>query len=928
MNITVNIPENSVDSATVAGKKITVYFPVQENTVITVLEKGVLFGIQGAAGPGVAAGGATGQVLKKNSNFDYDTIWGNLDKASVGLGNVDNTSDLDKPISNAVQIALNLKEGVITSGTIAQYWRGDKTFQTLDKTAVGLSNVDNTSDANKPISNATQTALNAKQSTISLTTTGASGAATLASNVLNIPNYTLSGLGGQPLNANLTSISALTYASTSFVKMTAAGTFALDTNTYLTSESDTLASVTGRGATTTNAISVGSLTSNGSITASSSLARGNYINNTLVASANNDILVGLDINPTFNTGSFTPVARYALRILNGNIDVANGTNLTIGGVTAINFGNALTLLSRGLSQNINFQLGGGTQVGQFTGTTGNLLLQNGGTFTDAGYRLDVNGTTRLNGLQTFQGTTASDSAQLGSELLTTGTGTNWTGTGFSTGYTHTTGSTATLTSTLAAVVGNLYQIAYTITGRTAGSVSIDFGGATTSGITATGSTGPKATTTGTVVITPTTDFDGTLVLSIKIISVSSAITTWKNSSGTNVNELRTNTNNNLFLGLNSGYYTTNGSNNVGISINALNSNTTGINNIGIGTNTLNSNTIGASNISVGTNALNSNILGSQNIGIGESALFSATSSSFNIAIGRTAFLNLTSGNDNVAIGITAGRFIADLVTNLTSSNSSIFIGNSSRPLANSQTNQIVIGSSAVGLGSNTTVLGNSSTVTTALYGNLLLGTTTATGAGLTVSSSITASSAIARGVYFNPTLTAAANNDVLVGLDINPTLNTGSFTGISQYALRVVGNMVMSTGTYLIMGYNSTGSTSEQILFSGGRSWIGFDTATSGLNLGSVSTRTISFGLGNSGASTTYGRFFATTGNFLLQNGGTFTDAGYRLDVNGTVRIQNVLTLGSLSADPTGANGMIYYNTTSNTFKVYQNGAWKTITAI
>jgi hypothetical protein len=66
----------------------------------------------------------------------------------------------------------------------------------------------------------------------SLTTTGSSGAATLISNTLNVPNYTLAGLGGQPLATNLTSLAALTYASTSFVKMTAAGTFALDTNTY------------------------------------------------------------------------------------------------------------------------------------------------------------------------------------------------------------------------------------------------------------------------------------------------------------------------------------------------------------------------------------------------------------------------------------------------------------------------------------------------------------------------------------------------------------------------------------------------------------------------------------------------------------------------------------------------------------------------
>jgi hypothetical protein len=85
-------------------------------------------------------------------------------------------------------------EPTITAGTTGDYYRGDKTFQTLDKTAVGLANVDNTSDANKPISTDTQTALNAKQDTLTLTTTGTSGAATLVGATLNIPQY--SGGGG------------------------------------------------------------------------------------------------------------------------------------------------------------------------------------------------------------------------------------------------------------------------------------------------------------------------------------------------------------------------------------------------------------------------------------------------------------------------------------------------------------------------------------------------------------------------------------------------------------------------------------------------------------------------------------------------------------------------------------------------------------
>lgn len=56
----------------------------------------------------------------------------------------------------------NAKEPSITATTSADYYRGDKTFQTLNKTAVGLGNVDNTSDTNKPVSTLQQTAINAR----------------------------------------------------------------------------------------------------------------------------------------------------------------------------------------------------------------------------------------------------------------------------------------------------------------------------------------------------------------------------------------------------------------------------------------------------------------------------------------------------------------------------------------------------------------------------------------------------------------------------------------------------------------------------------------------------------------------------------------------------------------------------------------------
>jgi hypothetical protein len=79
---------------------------------------------------------------------------------------------------------------------------------------------------------------------------------------------------------------------------------------------------------------------------------------------------------------------------------------------------------------------------------------------------------------------------------------------------HTSG-TAALSNSLAAVIGQQYTISLTITGRTAGSISVTFGGATTAGITASTNLDVLATGVGNLVITPLTAFDGTVVVSIK-----------------------------------------------------------------------------------------------------------------------------------------------------------------------------------------------------------------------------------------------------------------------------------------------------------------------------------------------------------------------------------------------------------------------------
>lgn len=59
-----------------------------------------------------------------------------LSKSDIGLGNVDNTSDLNKPISTATQNALDLKEDKSNLGELAYK-------DNLSKSDVGLSNVNN-----------------------------------------------------------------------------------------------------------------------------------------------------------------------------------------------------------------------------------------------------------------------------------------------------------------------------------------------------------------------------------------------------------------------------------------------------------------------------------------------------------------------------------------------------------------------------------------------------------------------------------------------------------------------------------------------------------------------------------------------------------------------------------------------------------------
>lgn len=120
--------------------------------------------IIGASNVAISGASVTPSALTKTDDTNVTLTLGGtpstalLQAVSLTLGWAGTLAD--SRIASAA--TWNAKEPAITAGTTGEYWRGDKSWQTLDKTAVGLGNVDNTSDSSKPISTATQNALDLK----------------------------------------------------------------------------------------------------------------------------------------------------------------------------------------------------------------------------------------------------------------------------------------------------------------------------------------------------------------------------------------------------------------------------------------------------------------------------------------------------------------------------------------------------------------------------------------------------------------------------------------------------------------------------------------------------------------------------------------------------------------------------------------------
>jgi hypothetical protein len=559
---------------------------------------------------------------------------------------------------------------------------------------------------------------------------------------------------------------------------------------------------------------------NNSVTATTAIARGANLTPTLTAAANNDVLVGLDINPTFTVGAFTGVKQYQINIAgNANINGVNQINLFRNGAGILSGLSTQTVLSS-VSSTAPILFGLNTaalQVGQFSATTGNFILQNGGTFTDGGQRLQVTGTSYF-----------SDSVGIGSTALT----------GFS------------------------FRVSKAITGSTA-SIAVRNDGTIQSDVT--------------VLAYGFQTFIGTAAASFTL-GILTHFTANQNTFGlgsTVTNQYGFAASNNLTGATNNyGFYgdIPSGTNRWNLFMNGT-ANNYMAGALGIGTTALTTQNFRISKTITGNNAFY-NFRNDSTVQSDVTAF-----AIYNYTISSTAAASFTIA-DITHYNAAQGTFGAGSVV---TSQTGFFVSSS---LIGATNNFAFKGS--IPSGTNRWNIHMDGTASNYLEGDTAIGTTAlGTATKFTLGGSETAVSAIARGQLISTTLTASANNDVLVGLDINPTFTNGAFTGVQNVAIQIPSN-----GNIKANGFNGSYN-------------INLNTNSSTINGGSGGINFQIF-TGNQG------RFFST-GNLLLQNGGTFTDAGFRLDVNGTARVQGNLSVTGGNALISNTRNLTIYNTADQT---------------
>jgi hypothetical protein len=293
---------------------------------------------------------------------------------------------------------------------------------------------------------------------------------------------------------------------------------------------------------------------------------------------------------------------------------------------------------------------------------------------------------------------------LNRELLSSSgwTSAGWTG-DFTTGFTHTVGNTSILSHTFSGGSSSIYVINIKISNRTAGSIDFRFGSIIRTSLTSSTIIADEAITSSKLNITPTSDFNGTVIVSIRQPSPYNATIGIVNSSGFVVGEIRASDNNsNSFFGYQAGRYNA-----------------------------------GSINSFFGSFAGSSNISGNYN------SFFGAMSGVHNLEGNRNSYFGVESGkinlgSENSFFGYRSGYSTSNGYA-LSNATNSVFIGYDTKANTYNETNQIVIGHTAIGNGSNSVTLGNDSITKTILKGNVGIGGITTPTEKLEVAGSVKAS---------------------------------------------------------------------------------------------------------------------------------------------------------------------------------------------
>ncbi len=235
------------------------------------------------------------------------------------------------------------------------------------------------SSANGYLSSTDWSTFNGKQGALTLTTTGTSGAATLVGNTLNIPQYSGGG-GGMAIGGSITSATAgsVLFAGTS-------GVLAQDNSNLFWDN-------------TNKRLGIGTVSPQGPFHINSNItAATNGLTITRNAVSLSDANFQIT-SATNNSGEFLPAFLFTSNFSAPGFTIGGFLSARITNSSTTDIGiilDARTKSASALTQGYILSIRGFTTDYVRIAHNGNMILQNGGTFTDAGFRLDVNGTMRV-----------------------------------------------------------------------------------------------------------------------------------------------------------------------------------------------------------------------------------------------------------------------------------------------------------------------------------------------------------------------------------------------------------------------------------------------------------------------------------------------------------------------------------------------------